>query len=70
MSEFKVGDIVTFKPYEKAIKARILAVDIYNGMNIWQTETDSRVFYQLGGKTHSVCTGICIVESKLFEGQS
>jgi len=70
MSEFKVGDTVTFKPYEKAIKARILAVDIYNGMNIWQTEPDSRVFYQLGGETDSVCTGICIVESTLFEGQS
>jgi hypothetical protein len=68
--EFKIGDTVTFKPYEKAIQARIVDVDIYNGMNIWQTEQDNRVFYRLGGETNSVCTGICIVESKLFEGQS
>jgi hypothetical protein len=66
--EFKVGDKVTFKPYEKALPATIKAVDIYNGMDKWGQQPDSRIFYSIGGDMcASECTGICIVESKLFE---
>jgi|TARA_R110002051_G_scaffold489_3_gene2230 hypothetical protein len=72
MSEFKVGDLVTFKAYEKAIPAKVKKVlpqqKHLNG------ELDDRQFYLLHGTGQklsesliSQCTGMAIIESKYYE---
>jgi hypothetical protein len=72
MSEFKVGDLVTFKAYEKAIPAKVKRVlpkkTYFNG------ELDDRQFYLLLGTGQklsesliSQCTGGSIIESKYYE---
>jgi len=66
-TEFKVGDTVTFKAYEKEIKAKVLAVkDNEKHLN---GDTDSRVFYELEGIKEplvSITSGHSIVESQYF----
>ena len=68
-TEFKAGDIVTFKPYEKVIKAKV--VEIVPSEKVCFDKNDTRVFYRLTGvdKKHnlvSTTTGKSIVESKLY----
>jgi len=60
--EFAVGDEVTFKPYEKEVKAIVKEVDVSNVF-----EKDERIFYKLGGDAVSVTTGKSIMESEYFE---
>lgn len=66
--EFKIGDVVTFKPYEKAIPAKV--VEIVPARNIGKTD-DGRVFYRLTGASKvplvSTTTGKSIMESKLYQ---
>jgi len=62
--EFNVGDIVTFRPYNEAIPAKIAAIE--------PGERDGRIFYQLTGvhpqkPVISTCTGKCIIESKYYQ---
>jgi hypothetical protein len=69
MSEFKVGDLVTFKAYEEAIPAKVMALlppkAFPNG------ELDDRQFYLLHGlgkhRLLSECTGKVIIESTHYE---
>ena len=67
--EFKVGELVTFHPYESKIKAKV--VEVINTGKDQFGRPDSRVFYCLAGsgKTPLVTrtTGKSIVESVLFE---
>jgi len=71
--EFNIGDLVTFKPYEKAIPAKIKGINNQARFNLTD-ELDNRVFYELtGAGKKAVCTyttGISIVESKLFNHYS
>ncbi len=71
--EFKVGDLVTFKPYEKAHKAKVKAVldgyclsDDIHYMLTGVSYTDEQ-----GNKRHSsvnsVTTGGSIIESKYYD---
>ncbi len=61
--EFSIGDEVTYKPYEKALKAIIKEVDVKN-----RFEEDERIFYKLGGDAVvSVTSGLSIMESEYFE---
>ena len=68
--EFKKGDIVTFKAYGVAIKAKVMEVNATNHL----FKPDDRVFYRLSGieakkskSLTSICTGKCIIESMYFE---
>lgn len=66
--EFKIGDAVTFKPYEKECKCRVKAIrhgGTGDGMN-WG-KPDDRIFYVLSGEAISITTGTSIMESSLFE---
>ena len=67
--EFKIGDLVTFHPYESKIKAKVIEV-INTGKDQFG-RPDSRVFYRLTGygKTPLATrtTGKSIMESVLFE---
>lgn len=56
--EFKEGDKVTFRPYEKSYKCQVVKVT--------RTEKD-KVYYSLRGEAVSQTTGACILESKLYE---
>jgi hypothetical protein len=65
--EFKVGDPVTYKPYERAFKASVKEIRAHKssiGLD------DDRVFYILtgrdGDRVQSESTGLCIAESKYF----
>jgi len=68
--EFEVGDLVIFKPYEKAIKAKVTGIKRgYFGNGTCVNGDDNRIYYELSGVDEplkSVCTGLCIVESKFF----
>lgn len=68
--EFKTGDIVTFKPYEIAIKAKVVSVQ--KGLSPFHS--DDRIFYHLSGigkkrseQLKSITTGASIMESELFD---
>ncbi len=64
MSEFKQGQIVTFRAYEVAIKARVIEV-LPRQFHV-NGEPDSRQFYRLKGVSkplNSHCTGGSIMES-------
>ena len=68
--EFKVGDTVTYKPYEKAHQGVVVSIQQGmwgHGKYMGTGEPDERIFYELGGDCNVKCTGMCIVESKLFE---
>ena len=71
-TEFKVGDLVTFKPYEKAIPAKV--VEIVPCKKITFVKDDDRTYYRLtgAGKTPlvSITTGNSIVESSLYKGEA
>ncbi len=70
--EFKVGDIVTYKPFEKAISAVVEEVDVPNQS---YSMDDERVYYRLGshitGRKYSavnaVSSGMSIQESQYYE---
>lgn len=75
-TEFKVGDKVTYKPYEVAHKATIKEVFDHCPYGFNQ---DNRVFYRLTGRSYIVngrakhdsvvctTTGLSIVESVFFK---
>jgi hypothetical protein len=69
--EFKIGETVTFKPYEKAIKAKVISIQYGragNHKNFVGTD-DNRLFYELSGVDEplkSKTTGRAIVESKFY----
>ena len=83
MSEFKVGDHVTYQPYEKKLKA--VVKEIMVGSPFRHVEGDEREFYRLTGRSYvekhklyghdinkhdpveTVTTGGSICESKLFK---
>lgn len=70
-TEFKQGDLVTFRPYEKTIAAKVL--EIVPCKKVTFVKDDGRVFYRLTGanpKTSlvTITTGKSIVESIYFNG--
>lgn len=53
MTEFKVGDPVTFFPYERQLKAVVKKV--YQGCPYtFNQENDDRIFYELTGRSYEV----------------
>lgn len=66
--EFKIGQKVTFKPYDTEYKAivREITVGHWHGKHLDGTR-DDRVFYRLAGDCITTTTGNSIVESKLFK---
>ena len=80
-TEFKPGDEVTYKPYEKALKAVVKL--IHHGSPFRFHEDDDRIFYTLTGRSYDVktpwgtrrrhdpvqaiTTGLSIVESVFFQ---
>ena len=68
-AEFKIGDKVTYKPYDSAHKGRVRGIKKgmwENGKAIDGTP-DDRIFYNVTGETCLTwTTGKSIVESKLF----
>ncbi len=68
-TEFKTGDKVTFKPYEKECDCAVKAIKhgwCGNGKDMFQNQ-DDRVFYRLTGEAETLTTGKSIMESALFE---
>lgn len=73
--EFEVGQVVVYKPYEKAIPMYVTKVDTKMRGFMRKPEDDPRVFYTLSkhesdcatGDGTSVSTGLCIAESKYFD---
>lgn len=65
--EFAVGDMVTFKPYEKSYKCRVSKIHFGAPFS---SEPDTRIFYELSGPVIGITTGRCIVELKLYGVQS
>jgi len=64
--EFKVGDIVTYRPFETSTKMEVAEVD---KRDFIFDKTDRRMFYGLRvgrGQVTTITTGISITESKLF----
>lgn len=60
--EFKIGDTVTFKPYESAHSAKVMGA-VTGGLP-FQNAHDKRVFYKLSGlNVLSTTTGESIIES-------
>lgn len=74
-AEFKIGDKVTFKPYEKAIPSVIGGIEKGGAFNGSLFKDDDRIFYNLTADNSANkraalvtrCTGISIVESVLFD---
>ena len=69
--EFSIGDVVTFKPYEKAIKGKVIEVIDKPFMRVSFIEDDDRVFYRLAGidpkaSLVTTTTGRSIVESQYY----
>lgn len=67
--EFQIGQVVTFKPYEKPCKCVVKGIQIGwrgDGRDM-QGNEDSRVFYKLAGEAVSLTTGKSIMDSELFE---
>ncbi len=65
--EFSIGDEVTYKPYEKELKAIVIGVGFEHLRHI-RDEHDNRVFYQLRGDgVVSKTSGRSIVESEYFD---
>ena len=70
-TEFKVGDNVTYFPYEKELPAIVKDVSLYN----MQGKKDGRVYYTLrhiegatfNNHVRAITTGQCIKESKYFK---
>ena len=64
--EFKVGDLVTYKPYEQELPARVKGIN-----TVPRFENDNRVFYELTGAGRrpvvTNTTGLSIMESTLFK---
>lgn len=67
--EFKIGDIVTFKPYDEELPARVTKISYFD---LWGNPTDMPR-YQLnstGDPMHKpvvgMTSGLCIMESKHF----
>lgn len=70
ISEFDIGDTVTYSPYEEehTCEVKDVRVGMWGDGKYLNGETDDRVFYKLEGSgVQSICTGACIKESKLFE---
>jgi hypothetical protein len=69
MREFKVGDLVTFKAYEKSIPAKVM--ELIPPRAYPNGELDDRQYYLLHGEGKnnllSECTGRVIIESKYYE---
>ena len=73
--EFKPGDIVTYMPYEAAHRRKVVSIQhgALGDNKCVSGEIDNRIFYKLavvGLKPIVVCTittGLCIMESELFE---
>ena len=71
--EFKVGDLVTFKPYEKAHKAKVK--EVLHGYlfsdDIYYRLTGVSYTDEQGNKRHSsvnsITTGGSIIESKYYD---
>jgi hypothetical protein len=68
--EFKKGDLVTFKPYERAIPAKVL--EIVPASKVSFDKDDDRIFYRLTGRYRkipltTVTTGRSIMESDLYK---
>lgn len=68
-SEFNIGDKVTFRPYEKAIPAKV--VEIVPTNKITFVKDDNRIFYKLTGVDNkhaltTTTTGRSIMESELY----
>lgn len=75
-AEFKVGDVVTFKPYESShtmVVIKVEALTIHEGSNnkLLYHLTDARYYDHNGwNSTTTKTTGKCITESKFFsEGE-
>lgn len=67
--EFKIGDEVTFKPYEKSLACIVKRVQVGmlgNG-RAFNGHEDDRIFYVLEGEAWTTTTGLSIVESRLFK---
>lgn len=67
--EFKIGDSVCFKPYEKDCKCTVKSIQhgwCGDGKDMFRNQ-DDRVFYRLTGEAETLTTGKCIRESVLFE---
>ena len=67
--EFKVGDVVTYKPYKQSHVKEVR--QIQTGM-YGVHERDDTIFYYLsdiGMRVSTLTSGKSIVESKLFEGE-
>lgn len=67
--EFKTGDKVTFRPYGKAIPAKV--VKIVPANKVGWVEDDDRIFYKLTGANNkhaltTTTTGGSIMESSLY----
>ena len=67
--EFKIGDKVTFYPYEKEVPA--VVVEIVHPYKVCFDRNDTRVFYRLSGidkkkPLASITTGNSIKESRYF----
>ena len=62
--EFKIGDKVTFHPYEKRLPAVVMGIR-YGAPFV---DNDDRIFYELSGSSvKSITTGRSIVESCLYD---
>jgi len=62
--EFKIGDKITFHPYEKRLPAVVKGIRYGNP---W-VENDDRIFYEISGPMClSVTTGKNIEESYLYD---
>jgi hypothetical protein len=68
-TEFKIGDRVTFRPYGKAIPAKV--VKIVPSNKVGWVKDDDRIFYKLTGADNkhaltTTTTGGSIMESSLY----
>ncbi|MCK4500540.1 hypothetical protein KAU11_08575 [Candidatus Babeliales bacterium] len=64
--EFRVGDKITYAPYEKEFEVKVTAVDV---IPVGRSTTDDRIFYnfKLDG-IEMTSSGLCIKESIYFYG--
>jgi hypothetical protein len=70
MTEFQIGDIVTYFPYEDQHKAKVVDISFHTVFGV----KDGRVWYHLasvnGTEVNTITTGTSIKESKLFVDNS
>ena len=61
--EFNLGEMVTFNAFGAHVRATVVSISRHSLLG----NDDGRIWYKLSGGVETICTGLCIEESRYFE---